>query len=65
MHWQNTGRDKLTSAAVRYQLWFGRDGFNLAFSRYLVLYIFNLAFVPGKTSNEFPVLRQCKTLAAT
>ena len=23
MHWQKTGQDNLTSAVVRYQLWFG------------------------------------------
>ena len=28
-------------------------------------FIFNLAFGPGGTSNEFPALRQCKTLYAT
>ncbi len=25
MHWQKTGQDQQTSAAVRYQLWFGLD----------------------------------------
>ena len=25
MHWQKTGQDNLTSAVVRYQLWFGLD----------------------------------------
>ena len=35
VHCQKLGRDIETSAAVRYQLWSGLDGFNLAFVRNL------------------------------
>ena len=31
MHWQNTGRDKLTSAVIRYQLRFGAGLFLINF----------------------------------
>ena len=32
MHWQKTGQDNLTSAVVRYQLWFGAGPLRLIFS---------------------------------
>ena len=31
MHWQKTGQDNLTSAVVRYQLWFGAGPLRLTF----------------------------------
>ena len=53
-HW-NIGC-KSMSASVRA----GR--FQFSFCSYFVLLFFNLALVPGGTSNKFPNLRQCKTL---
>ena len=50
MHCQKLGLDIGTWISNRRQLWFGQDGLNLA-------------LVPGRTSNKFPNLRQCKTLA--
>ena len=32
MHWQKTGQDQLTSAVVRYQLWFGAGPLRLSSS---------------------------------
>ena len=32
MHWQKTGQDNLTSAVVRYQLWFGARPLRLRFN---------------------------------
>ena len=63
MHCQKSGRDKQTSAAVRYRLWFGAGLFLINFSVILLSYFF-LAFPPGGTSIEYPALRQCKTLAS-
>ncbi|MBA3284010.1 MAG: hypothetical protein H0U27_02975 [Nitrosopumilus sp.] len=40
------------------------DEFHLAYSCYLQLYIFNWAFVPGWTSNEFPAFANTQSLCA-
>lgn len=43
----------------------GLDDFNLALKLLTCTSYFNLAFVPGWTNNEFPVLHQYKTFNST
>jgi hypothetical protein len=62
IHCQKSGLDIETCTLAMWQLWFGAGLLLLNFSRYIQLHIFNLAFVPGMTSYEFPALRQCKPL---
>ncbi len=53
MHWQNTGRDLVTSASAILQVWFGAGPFHLN-----LVGSFNIAFQfvisADQTSNEFP-----------
>ena len=57
------GRTLLSSAAVRYQLWFGQDQHLWALGCYLlVLYLYSSA-VGGRHSNEFPAWQQYPTVA--
>ncbi len=55
MHWQNTGRDIVTSALAILQVWFGAGPFSVK-----LIGSFNFTFQviinAGQTSNEFPVL---------
>jgi len=56
------GMDNVTSAMCKHQQWFGLTIINLL----LVVnfnYIFNRAFVPGLSFNEFPAFANTLTLA--
>ena len=62
MYWQKTGQDQQASAVVHYQRWFGAEPLRLNF-RFNFKFSFSIySRWPGMTSNEFPVLRQSKTL---
>ena len=65
MHSQKTGQDQQTSAVVRYQIWFGARPLRLSFSLTSNFSFSIQSHWPGMTSNEFPVLRLCKTLAVS
>ena len=54
LHLKNKGRTNNTTAVVRCGFGSGWTLFNLAFSPLLIHPIFNLAFVQGRTSIEFP-----------
>ena len=62
MHWQNTGRDIVTSSSAILQVWFGAGPFSFKLNWQLQLYVINLSSQPGETSNEFPVLSPMQTV---
>ena len=59
------GRTLLSSAVVRYQLWFRQDKHLWAFGCYLLLLYFYSSAVGGRHSNEFPACSNTRPLAAT
>jgi hypothetical protein len=62
MHCQKLGRDIGTSTSVRYQLWFGAGLFlNKFFGNFIIIFLFSIS--TGRDQQQFPALRQCKTLA--
>ncbi len=62
MHWQNTGRDFVTSSSAILQVWFGAGPFSFELYRKLQPYI-SFIISAGQTSNEFPRTSPMQTVS--
>ncbi|MCW3089488.1 MAG: hypothetical protein JWP81_557 [Ferruginibacter sp.] len=62
MHCQKSGRDIVTSASLRYQLWFGAGLFlNKVFGNFIIIILLSIS--TRLDQHLFPALRQCKTIS--